>query len=248
MAEKEKYVRIISWPEGPAKLEHKFKVDKPCPVSISFERSPANVLIHTTPEEPLHVDMAMNVVAKKTIPVCIKLCEPICVKSEYTIGIDIFDRPVAAITIRGQTKLFNCREQEPAKPICIDFQDLKKVGIEFTHPFVYHQLKFTPLGSQIRTVSFGDPPDQIKLAFPREGIRVDFPNSVNNVQLAVNNYAAPALDFYIYAGSNLIHQITEQVNNEMKEISIQQSDVTAIEIKGGGNEASIIRICYSLMF
>ena len=100
---------IVSWPKEPAKLEHSFK-ETPCPVSISFEKNPANVVLHTDPEQPLHVEMAMNVVAKEAIPVCIQLCEPICAKSDYTIGIDIFDRPVVAINIRGLTRFFNCRE------------------------------------------------------------------------------------------------------------------------------------------
>ena len=111
MAIQEEVVKIVAWPEETAKLEHSFDLDKPCPVSISFEDKPANVFIQTTPRQPLHVDMAMNLVAKDTIPVCIKLCEPICAKSDYTIGITIFDRQVATITIRGLTRLFNCLEE-----------------------------------------------------------------------------------------------------------------------------------------
>jgi hypothetical protein len=45
------------------------------------------------------------------IKLCVSLCEPICVQSDYTIGIDVFDRPVASITVRGMTKLFNCAEK-----------------------------------------------------------------------------------------------------------------------------------------
>ena len=48
--------------------------------------------------------MNMNVTAKEPIPVCIKLCEPICARSDYTIGINIFDNPFASITVRGLTK------------------------------------------------------------------------------------------------------------------------------------------------
>lgn len=54
---------------------------------------------------------AISVAVREPIPVCIKLCEPICARSEYTIGIDIFDRPVAAITVKGLTKLFGCDER-----------------------------------------------------------------------------------------------------------------------------------------
>lgn len=245
----EQEVHITSWPKEPAKLEHKLEMDKPCPVSISFEETPANVIIHTSPEQPFHVDMAMNVLAKETIPVCIKLCEPICVESNYTIGIDIFDRPVAAITLRGLTRLFNCREQEPpvvVEPptlVCVDFRDFKH-EIVYKESFYHDELKFSPLGNEIRTSTIGDPPSQVKLAFPREGIRIDFPQPVSIIRVTVNNYADPRLHFLVYAGNTLITQFEEQVNNEVKEIVIEQSGVTAIEIKGGDNEASVVKICY----
>ncbi len=110
MAE-ERIVKITAWPKEPVKLEHYFNSEKPCPVSISFEKNPANVIVHSNPKEPFNVDMAMNLIAKETIPVCIKLCEPICVKSKYAITVDIFDRPVATITLKGETRLYNCQEE-----------------------------------------------------------------------------------------------------------------------------------------
>src|SRR5712691_10245309 len=109
MEPQENLVKIVAWPQEPAKLEHHFVLEKPCPVSISFDGTPANVVVHTEPQNPLHVDMNMHIMAREVIPLCIKVCEPICARSEYTIGIDIFDRPVAAITVRGQTRFFNCK-------------------------------------------------------------------------------------------------------------------------------------------
>lgn len=52
------------------------------------------------------------VIVRDTVPVCIKLCEPICADSRYEIGIDIFDRPVAKITVAGTTRFYNCREKQ----------------------------------------------------------------------------------------------------------------------------------------
>jgi hypothetical protein len=109
--QQENLVSIVAWPEDTAKLEHHFKLEKPCPVSIFIEKQPLNVEIHSSSEEPLNVNMDMNVIVKEVFPVCIKLCEPICARSEYTIGIDIFDKPFAGITIRGQTTLFNCQDE-----------------------------------------------------------------------------------------------------------------------------------------
>jgi len=77
----------------------------------AWPKEPANVVVQTNPDRPFNVDMNMNLLAREVIPICIKVCEPICARSEYTIGIDIFDRPVAAITVKGQTRLFSCKEE-----------------------------------------------------------------------------------------------------------------------------------------
>jgi hypothetical protein len=82
-------VKILSWPDGRALLEHQFD-----------------------PDRPANVNMAMNLTAKEAVPVCIKVCEPICARSEYVVSIEIFDRPVATIKLAGQTTIFNCRDQE----------------------------------------------------------------------------------------------------------------------------------------
>ena len=65
------------------------------------------------PKEPLNINAAMDssVAVRGDVPICIRLCEPICAKSEYAIGITIFDRPVATITVSGLTRLFNCGEK-----------------------------------------------------------------------------------------------------------------------------------------
>jgi hypothetical protein len=77
----------------------------------SWPTDPVNVAMANPPERPFNVNMNMSLLTREVIPLCIKVCEPICARSEYTIGIDIFDRPVAAITVKGQTRLFNCKEE-----------------------------------------------------------------------------------------------------------------------------------------
>ncbi len=243
---KESQVKIIAWPEEAAKLKHEFDFEKPCPVEVSFGETPINVMVQTEPGKPLDVNMDMNVSARKPFPVCISLCEPICAKSDYNIGVTIFDRFVAGISIRGETKIMNCKDETPTKPVCVDFTKQKE-NVEFTSPMFYEDLKFTPLGSQIHTSTIGDPAGVVKLAFPREGVRIDFPGKVGDVRLTVNNYAGRTLDFFVYSNGSLVDQFTEVVENEVKQINISPSGITAIEIKGGDNEASIIEICYLLL-
>ncbi|MDX6400571.1 MAG: hypothetical protein QOF27_1177 [Gaiellaceae bacterium] len=95
----EELVRIVEWPKDRALLDHRFEAD-----------APAHVVVRSD-EQPFQVEMGMNLSARDVIPVCIKVCEPICAESAYTIAIDIFDRPVAAITIKGLTRLFNCGDE-----------------------------------------------------------------------------------------------------------------------------------------
>jgi hypothetical protein len=111
MADEESTVRIVGWPEEPARLEHRFDMEGPFPVSVGFQETPAQVIVASSQERPLFVEMLMNVVVKDVIPLCIRVCEPICARSDYTIGITIFDRPVASITVRGTTRVFNCNEE-----------------------------------------------------------------------------------------------------------------------------------------
>jgi hypothetical protein len=68
------------------------------------------IRIESWPREPAAINVAMDsaVTVKSEVPLCIRLCEPICAKSDYSIGITIFDRPVATISISGITRLFNC--------------------------------------------------------------------------------------------------------------------------------------------
>lgn len=112
MAERqENHVNIISWPEEAAKVEHNFKLEEACPVSIHIEEQPLNVEIHSPQDEPLNMNMDVNVGVKEVVPICISLSEPICARSEYMIGIDIFDKPFAGVTFRGQTTIFNSQDE-----------------------------------------------------------------------------------------------------------------------------------------
>lgn len=105
----ENHISIISWPEQTAKVEHNLKLEEACPVSIHIDKQPLTVEIHSPSDEPLNMNLDVNV--KEAIPICIRLSEPICARSEYTIGIDLLDKPFAGVTFRGQTMLFNYQDE-----------------------------------------------------------------------------------------------------------------------------------------
>lgn len=109
MAENEQQIRLMSWPETAASLDHRFPQDQPVPVAVSLDSNPARVSLSNSPNTRLNVNMHMNLSTLKKIPVCLSVCEPICVSSDYRVQISIFDRPVASITIRGRTILSPCK-------------------------------------------------------------------------------------------------------------------------------------------
>jgi hypothetical protein len=243
MDEKKNFVEIQTWPKESARLEHEFKGVSPCPVSIKFEEPPANVVIKTTPKEPFHVDMNMHVDVRDQLPVCIRLCEPICAKSDYAIGLDVFDRPVISITVRGMTRLFNCKEETRPELVCTSFKNLKKDTV-FSATFSLESLTFQPIDGQLRIITFGLPAGQNKLGFPSAGVRIIFPYPVDYVQLVVGNYTATAIDFIAYSGDAVLSQTSESIHNDIKQVDINQPGTTAVVVKGGNNEANIVQVCY----
>jgi hypothetical protein len=104
-------VRIVEWPAAPALLQHGFDPQNPLPVTLGFDAGPANVSVSSSGERPLVVAMGLNLAARQPFPVCIRLCEPICVDSDYQIGITLFDRPIITISVKGRTRIYNCGEE-----------------------------------------------------------------------------------------------------------------------------------------
>jgi hypothetical protein len=75
------------------------------------------VRIVAWPGQPLAVNEAAErtVSFKGDVPVCIRVCEPICARSDYTIAVTLFDRPVASITVSGTTRIENCGGTPPRR-------------------------------------------------------------------------------------------------------------------------------------
>jgi hypothetical protein len=95
-------------------------------------------------------------------------------------------------------------------------------------------------------LALGEPHGQVKLVFPRQGVRLDFPQAIDEVELTVNNYAGQTLDFAVYTGDTLAKNFSEVVDNEVKQLNITQSGMTALEVSGGDNEAGIVEVCLCL--
>jgi hypothetical protein len=80
-------------------------------------RTETTVRITAWPDQPVSVRQSSDqtVSFRGEVPVCIRICEPICARSDYTIGLTLFDRPVATVTVSGITRLFNCGNTGPVE-------------------------------------------------------------------------------------------------------------------------------------
>lgn len=239
-------VKIIQWPKQKALLEHYFKLDEPCPVSIIFDEKPAYVKVGNDREGSFDVDMNMKLTAVEDIPLCIKICEPICAVSDYTVGIQFLGRPLASINVRGTTKLGPCDDKPPLPQTCFDFSKLDPKKNSKV-PLTVNGIQFTPLNSATthQFTTMGEPTGQQKLRFPNEGMRLDFPQTVTAVEMTVVNFGNPVIQVNAFNNSNLVSTQTEMIQDTTSTIEVQGNAITAIEIKGGSNDAALVEVCFS---
>lgn len=243
MEEHKEHVYIVSWPKEPAHLEHQFKKGSPAEVQIRFEKDPANVAIQHWPRDPMNVDMNMLLSVRQPVPVCIRLCEPICAKSDYTISVNFLDRPIGSIFIKGMTKLFPCFESERPNPLCVDFRELKE-GTVIRDSITQYGVKFSPVERDLKVVTHGEPEGVNKMIFPQEGVRIEFPYPVDKAWLRISSASPQPFHISVYAGSELLK--TEDVTVEQGDVKVEvaQDDMTALVISGGKGIAALIEVCY----
>ena len=79
------------------------------PLSVSFGESGLPLRL-ISGDRPLLVQMRTLLAARKALPLCLSLCDELCVDSDYRITLSIFDRPVMGIRLRGRTRLYECSE------------------------------------------------------------------------------------------------------------------------------------------
>ena len=187
-------IKILQWPKQKALLEHYFILDKPCPVSIVFEEKPAYVKVGNDKEGSFDVDMNMKLTAVEDIPVCIKICEPICAVSDYTVGIELLGQPLASINVRGKTKLGPCDDKPQLQRTCIDFLNLDP-KYNNKVPLTINGVQFTLLNNASihQFTTMGLPTGQQKLRIPNEGLRIDFQQSVTEIELTIVNFGNPVI-------------------------------------------------------
>jgi|WetSurMetagenome_2_1015567.scaffolds.fasta_scaffold11859_3 hypothetical protein len=107
---------IDHWPNDVPQFQHEVDIKNipQVPVSVAFQATNAlGVTLHGS-SDPMNVNV--GIVQKQPIPVCIKLCEPICARSNYTIGLDLLCIPLFKVNVQGLTKLYNCASEVTPTP------------------------------------------------------------------------------------------------------------------------------------
>jgi len=239
----ENKVRIVEWPKSKAFLEHAFKSDEPCPVSIKFEDKPIPVEVNTDKRKPMNVAMKMAVSAREDIPLCIKICEPICAVSNYKVGISLFGQPLAEIGVKGTTRLSACRDSKQNERVCLKFEDCK-AGKVVKSPFRREGVTYSTKSGTVRFVSLIGPPKPTQMLIENDMLRLDFAEPVNQVELSVANFGDPIIKVEAFSEDTSLFNDQVTIQNTDKKISIPVDNIKSIVLSGGSNEAGLIEICF----
>jgi hypothetical protein len=68
----------------------------------------------SSPEEDTKLEH--HFVVKEPIPICVTVCEPICVDSKYRIGFEFLRIPIGSIGIAGRTRISKCSDTDREEP------------------------------------------------------------------------------------------------------------------------------------
>ena len=201
-------VTIASWPSDPVAVTHL-----------------------TDPDRTPRVDMNMNMRADRPVPVCFTLCEPICARSDYTIGLSIFDNPVVRIRIVGETRVQPCKDQTdtpPSTPDCVDLTTLK-ANTRYPEKFE-HDGAVVELGDATNSVSLGG---ATGLVVPTGGMRVSFPSPIT---AATVRLVAAEGDAVVEgrAGDSLVTSVPVGKASGVQHIDVPGLQLTTIAVNGAG--------------
>ena len=49
---------------------------------------------------------------------------------------------------------------------------------------------------------------------------------------------------WLYRAATVIREFDEPILNTIKKLTLNDADITAIEVEGGGNEAAVVEVCF----
>jgi hypothetical protein len=234
-------VRILAWPERPAILRHGGD-QEPVRLSIAMEPElPAQVELRT--DEPLDVRMRLELAAPRPVHLCVDICEPLCASSDYRVGMDLFDQPVAQLAVRGTTRVQRCADRPEPVEVCQRFDEVE-TGEEGRVAVRAGDLRLRAIGGTLRATRAGPPEGATTVLFPDTGIRIDLPAPSHGVRLTARNFGAELTVRVLSEGGRRSEWVAG-LRNEVGEIVLPEDGVVAVELRGGSNEAGIVEVCFT---
>ncbi|HYN33137.1 MAG TPA: hypothetical protein VES40_10975 [Ilumatobacteraceae bacterium] len=206
-------------------------------VTINAWPDPLAITHRTDPDQTPQVDMNMTMRADKPVPVCFTLCEPICARSDYSIGLSIFDNPVVRIRVVGETRIAACgdkHDQPPRRPDCVDFATLKR-GSKLNEKF-QHDGAVIEAAHPIEVVDAGG---TTGVRVPQGGLRVTFPTAVtgSTVRLLAANEAAVEGR----SGDSLVTTVKVDGSPAIQQIDVPGLSLTTVSVEGEGT--IVVEVC-----
>jgi hypothetical protein len=242
MAEEED-VRVLTWPADPAVLQHRGGGEEPVALRVAFEEAPpASVLVLTDDGRPLGVTMRLEVAARQPVPLCIDICEPLCATSDYRVGVTVFDQPFAEISVAGTTRIERCAARPEPVETCAGTAGVQTPA-EGTAVVGVGDVSLRAIGGQLNARPTGEDA-AVAVFFPPTGIRVQLPVAAHGVRIAVVNGGAPDLMVRSLGDAGQLDVSSARIERKGT-IAVAGPGVTAVEIRGGSNEAGILEVCYT---
>jgi hypothetical protein len=206
-------------------------------VTINAWPDPLAITHRTDPERRPEVDMTMTMRADKPVPVCFTLCEPICARSDYSIGLSIFDNPVVRIRVVGETRIGPCgdkHELPPRRPDCVDFTTLKR-GTKLGEKFEHDGASVEAAGS----TEVVDAAGTTGVRVPPGGLRVTFPAAVTGATVRLLAPSEGGIEGR--AGDSLVTTVKVEASAAVQQIDVPGLSITSISIEGEG--AVVTEVC-----
>ena len=196
----------------------------------AWPKDPLTITHRTDPDATPQVDMNMSMRADKPVPVCFTLCEPICARSDYSIGVSIFDNPVIRIRLVGETRIQPCGdhyERPPSRPDCVDLTTIKR-GTKVTGPLQHDGATIEPASP----TSVGDVAGTTGMIVPAGGLRVTFPTPITGA--SVRLLAAHEAVVEGRSGDSLVTSVKVEPSAEVQQVDVPGMSLTTIAVDGEG--------------
>ena len=236
-------VRIVAWPDGPATLRHGGDDDAgPVRLRVAVEPDPPLAVALRT-EDPLDVRMRLEVASRAPVALCLDVCEPICATSDYRVGVDVFDQSVAAVAVRGTTRVERCASRQEPVETCQRFEGVEtgEAGVPVVRA---GEVRLRALGGTLRATPGGPEGTAAAVMVPDAGVRVDLPSPCSGVRLAVRS-GGSELTVRVVPGGGRPDRTVPPTGGGVATVELPEDDVTAVELRGGSNEAGIVEVCYT---